>query len=45
MESEQWKLCPICGNKTRIDRPFIFMLMDCETNLPIFVGMVMDIGQ
>jgi serine protease inhibitor len=28
-----------------LDRPFIFMLIDCETNLPIFIGTVMDIGQ
>jgi serpin B len=28
-----------------LDRPFIFMLIDCETNLPIFIGTAMDIGQ
>lgn len=28
-----------------LDRPFVYMLIDCETNLPIFFGTVMDIGQ
>ncbi len=27
----------------RLDRPFLYMLIDCETNLPFFVGAVMDI--
>ncbi len=26
-----------------LDRPFVYMLIDCETNLPIFIGTVMDI--
>lgn len=28
-----------------LDRPFVYMLIDCETNLPIFTGTVMDITQ
>ncbi len=28
-----------------LDRPFIYMLIDCETNLPIFIGTMVDIGQ
>lgn len=28
-----------------LDRPFVYMLIDCETNLPIFIGIAMDIGQ
>ncbi len=28
-----------------LDRPFVYMLIDCETNLPIFIGTAMDIGQ
>lgn len=28
-----------------LNRPFIFMLVDCETSLPIFIGTVMDIGR
>lgn len=27
----------------RLDRPFLYMLIDCETNLPFFIGAVMDI--
>ena len=26
-----------------LDRPFVYMLIDCETNLPFFIGTVMDI--
>jgi serpin B len=25
-----------------LDRPFIYMLIDCQTNLPIFIGTIMD---
>mgnify|MGYP000025068190 FL=1 len=28
-----------------LDRPFLYMLIDCETNLPVFIGTVMDIEQ
>lgn len=28
-----------------LDRPFVYMLIDCETNLPFFIGTAMDIGQ
>ncbi|NMA24537.1 MAG: serine protease [Clostridiales bacterium] len=27
-----------------LDRPFVYMLIDCETNLPVFIGTVADIG-
>ncbi len=27
-----------------LDRPFVYMLIDCETNLPFFIGTLMDIG-
>jgi serpin B len=26
-----------------LDRPFVYMIIDCETNLPIFIGTVLDI--
>jgi len=26
-----------------LDRPFVYMLIDCETNLPFFIGAMMDI--
>lgn len=25
-----------------LDRPFVYLIIDCETNLPIFMGMLMD---
>ncbi|MHB8061794.1 MAG: serpin family protein [Ruminiclostridium sp.] len=28
-----------------LDRPFVYMLIDCETNLPLFIGAVTDIGE
>ncbi|OQB23576.1 MAG: Serpin (serine protease inhibitor) [Firmicutes bacterium ADurb.Bin182] len=26
-----------------LDRPFVYMIIDCEANLPVFIGTVMDI--
>jgi len=26
-----------------LDRPFVYMIVDCETNLPIFIGTVVDV--
>lgn len=28
----------------RLDRPFVYMLIDCETNLPFFIGTMMDVN-
>lgn len=28
-----------------LDRPFVYMLIDCETNLPFFIGTLMDVGE
>lgn len=28
-----------------LDRPFLYLLIDCGTNLPIFIGAVMDMGE
>ena len=28
-----------------LNRPFVYLLIDCETNLPLFIGTVTDIGQ
>lgn len=28
-----------------LDRPFVYMLIDCKAKLPLFMGSVMDIGQ
>jgi len=27
-----------------LDRPFVYMLIDCENNLPFFIGTMMDMG-
>lgn len=27
-----------------LDRPFLYLLIDCGTNLPIFIGAMMDVG-
>lgn len=29
--------------KVYLDRPFVYMIIDCETNIPIFIGTVMDV--
>ena len=35
---------PFTPSKTVIlDRPFVYMIIDCETNVPIFIGTVLDI--
>lgn len=36
MEPEEYKT-------VRLDRPFVYMLIDCESNLPFFIGTMMDI--
>jgi len=28
-----------------LDRPFVYMIVDTETNLPIFIGAATDIGE
>ncbi len=28
-----------------LDRPFLYLLIDCETNLPLFIGTMMDAGK
>ena len=27
-----------------LDRPFVYMIIDCETNLPFFMGTMMDVN-
>ena len=29
--------------KVILDRPFVYMLIDCETNLPFFIGTMMNV--
>ena len=37
MEMEEFK-------EVILDRPFVYMLIDCETNLPFFIGTMMDVN-
>lgn len=30
--------------KVNLDRPFVYVLVDCENNIPLFIGVVMNIG-
>lgn len=34
---------PIEPYKVYLDRPFVYMLIDCETNQPFFIGTMMDV--
>ena len=29
----------------RFDRPFVYMLVDCETDLPLFIGVLNDLSK
>ena len=31
--------------KVYLDRPFVYMLVDCENNIPFFIGTMMDVGE
>ena len=31
--------------RVTLDRPFVYMILDCETGTPIFMGTLMDMGQ
>ena len=28
--------------EVRLDRPFVYMLVDCDTNIPLFIGTMLD---
>lgn len=30
--------------RVRLDRPFVYMLVDCENNIPFFIGTMMDVN-
>ncbi len=36
---------PISQKQVYLDRPFVYMLIDCENNIPFFIGTMMDIEQ
>lgn len=31
------------GKEVYLDRPFVYMIIDCETKLPVFIGTLMDV--
>ena len=33
---------PIEPKTVYLDRPFVYMLIDCESNIPFFIGTMMD---
>ena len=33
-----------CEHEVVLDRPFVYMLIDTETNTPFFIGVLNDIG-
>lgn len=35
---------PVEVEEVYLNRPFVYMLIDCETNLPFFIGTAMDMG-
>ncbi len=41
---EMWDECaPMYAWELTLDRPFVYMIIDCERNLPIFIGTLTDI--
>ena len=38
-------LLPEDPKEVYLDRPFVYMLIDCENNIPFFIGTMMDIGE
>lgn len=36
---------PLYPKAVILDRPFVYMLIDCETNIPFFIGAMTDVNQ
>ncbi|HIZ56733.1 MAG TPA: serpin family protein [Firmicutes bacterium] len=45
MNAESAMVEPEIVQTVHLDRPFVYMLIDCQTNTPVFMGTVMDIAQ
>ncbi|MBP3387646.1 MAG: serpin family protein [Clostridia bacterium] len=45
VESVDSEIMPIYQLTITLDRPFVYMIIENETKLPIFIGTVMDIGE
>jgi len=37
-------VCPSDPKEVYLDRPFVYMLIDCENNIPFFIGTMMDVN-
>lgn len=45
VETREGSMIQVDESKTvTLDRPFVYMLIDCEQNLPFFLGTMMDVG-
>lgn len=45
VEMREGSMIQVDESKTvTLDRPFVYMLIDCEQNLPFFLGTMMDVG-
>lgn len=44
VEMDCGRAMPDVVRTVTLDRPFVFMLIDCEENLPIFIGTLMDMN-
>lgn len=36
---------PAAAKTVYLDRPFVYMIIDCETNLPLFIGATLEAGK
>ncbi|MCD8375964.1 MAG: serpin family protein [Oscillospiraceae bacterium] len=36
---------PVETKTVYLNRPFVYMILDCENNTPVFIGTVMDVGR
>lgn len=45
VEMEDCGIAPSLPKQVILDRPFVYMLVDCENDVPIFIGTLMDVAQ
>ena len=45
IENEATACPPDEIKEINLDRPFVYMLIDCENNVPFFIGTLMDAGK
>lgn len=44
VEMNDGSAMPVKPKTVYLDRPFVYMLVDCESNIPFFIGTMMDLG-